>query len=91
MRNKKLYPNLSLAYLSIVPVLTAILGFSIGNTSYRLYLPIWGSLFPKQIISLRTLHHLFLPHQLLITKQISLGGTVYEAHTFHTKAYCAGR
>jgi hypothetical protein len=33
--------NLGLVYLSLVPVITAILGFGIGHINYRIYLPCW--------------------------------------------------
>ena len=41
MHNQKLYRNLSQAYLTIVPIATAVLGFTVSNVSYKTYLPIW--------------------------------------------------
>lgn len=41
MRNQQLYKKISYAYLSIIPLLTAVLGFTLNNVSYQVYLPIW--------------------------------------------------
>lgn len=41
MQSSQAVRNGAQAYLSIVPVLTAILGFGIGHISYRVYLPVW--------------------------------------------------
>lgn len=34
--------RLSLLYLWVVPIVTAVIGFGIGHVSYKLYLPLWG-------------------------------------------------
>lgn len=41
MQNPKLYRNISQSYLSIVPIVTAVIGFTVNNISYKTYLPIW--------------------------------------------------
>ena len=41
MRNQKLYRNISQVYLSIVPIISAAIGFTVNNVSYQTYLPIW--------------------------------------------------
>lgn len=41
MHNQKLHRNISQAYLSIVPIIVAALGFTVNNVSYHTYLPIW--------------------------------------------------
>ena len=41
MRNQKLYRNISQVYLSIVPIISAAIGFTVDNVSYQTYLPIW--------------------------------------------------
>ncbi|TDE17081.1 hypothetical protein [Dyadobacter psychrotolerans] len=41
MHNQKLYRNISQAYLSMIPIVTAVLGFTLNNVSYQTYLPIW--------------------------------------------------
>ena len=41
MRDQKLYRNISQTYLSLVPIATAAIGFTVGNVSHHVYLPIW--------------------------------------------------
>jgi len=41
MRSQKLYRNISQAYLSAVPIVTALLGFTVNGIKYQVYLPIW--------------------------------------------------
>ncbi|MEO5889495.1 MAG: hypothetical protein ABIQ31_04540 [Ferruginibacter sp.] len=41
MHNRILYRDISQAYLFTIPVLTALLGFTVHNLSYNIYLPIW--------------------------------------------------
>jgi hypothetical protein len=41
MVNYELYRNLSRTYLCIIPLLTAVLGFTITDVNYRIYLPVW--------------------------------------------------
>jgi len=41
MRNQKIYRNISQVYLSIVPIISAAIGFTVDNVSYQTYLPIW--------------------------------------------------
>lgn len=41
MRNQKLYQNISQAYLSVIPPLTAAFGFTLNNINYQIYLSIW--------------------------------------------------
>ena len=41
MTNRKIFAGLSQTYLCIVPILTALLGFTVKNVHYNVYLPIW--------------------------------------------------
>lgn len=41
MKPKLLNRNIAQIYLSIVPFIAAILGFGVGHTSYKIYLPLW--------------------------------------------------
>ncbi|MES1218430.1 MAG: hypothetical protein ABUT20_23185 [Bacteroidota bacterium] len=33
--------RIALTYLALVPIVTAVLGFSVGHVSYKIYLPLW--------------------------------------------------
>jgi hypothetical protein len=51
MRSKLFKRNLSQLYLTLVPVLTIVLGLGIGYTSYQIYLPVWSLNVVLMIIS----------------------------------------
>lgn len=41
MKPKLLNRNIAHIYLSLVPFIAAFLGFGVGHTSYKIYLPVW--------------------------------------------------